>query len=302
MAKTDVLKATQAYLLDKHNDLLWVILRLGGQIHQQQLCRLLDGKPSSRHTTALVSKLQNAQLIKCKVIARNKVLVLCKPVFAHFGVTATHRLTAQKLLRGSLIMENYLNLNSTLCPSELRRQMERTTALYYTPRGSAATMFLESIQEYLKHKYPLWDTTGIANELEQLQQPASTQPTLYNLECVGIFLNRAVMLRHAILRVYVDYYLTANTDEKQTAKRIVAAERTVQGIFADYPTQRYEVEVCINVHSHNPPTSRVSDRVYTHLAAYPEFADRDKTQRRVSFYYYSTKATLFCNMGASSIR
>ena len=323
MATSDKIAALQCYYLNQNNDIFWIILRLGGCIMQQQLCRLLNNNlTDTTKNTALVKKLEEAQLIKIKKIGSNNVLILTYPVFQYFKINRTVKLNGVKIKRSAMIMEKYLRLGYySKPPIELKRRLQKTAALSYMTTGQAHLLLIQKYIPILKEKG--WCVDGLKNQEEVLYKRFDYQTMfslyenyppleldkengeldLYNLECNNSFISgiRFAGEGERQLIVYADIYNVYEKSPLSIAKLVLQTQETLEAIFADYKNDNF-AKVYVQIYSHLAYSADYEKKVYTYLCAQPEYIGNEALAKdMVQLNFLNTKTTLFSNIDPCSI-
>ena len=326
MAISDRTAALQAYYLSKYNTELWVIMRLGGCIFQQQLCRWLNNnKTDTTSNTALVKRLEEAQLIKIKKVGnKNNILILTYPVFKYFRVNRTAKINGAKIKRSAMIMEKYLRMGYyTKDPIELKKRLEKTSCLPYMTTGEPALRLLQKYIPLLENRG--WCVDGLKHQEQIMYQRFDHQTKfllyenypplkldkedgqldLYNLECQNAFISgiRFDKLQNGKeqLQAYIDIYNVYEKDPSSIAKLVLDAQRTIESIFADYKNDNF-VDVYIQVYSHNEHNVDYENKLYTYLCTQNEYIGNEELVRnRIRLVFLDSRTSLFSNIDPSSI-
>lgn len=325
MATSDKIAAMQIYFLSKYNEIFWIITRVGGCVMQQQLCRLLNNNlTDTTKNTALVKKLEEAQLIKIKKIGSNNVLILTYPVFQYFKINRTVKINGAKIKRSAMIMEKYLRLGYyEKPPVELKKRLEKTSALSYMTTGEPHLLLVHKYINILQAKG--WCVDGLKNEQEILYQRFDYQTKfalyenyppldlnkeekeldLYNLECQNSFISgiqfKVLPSGKAQLVILADIYNVYEKDPLSIAKLVLITQETIEAIFADYENSNF-AKVYVQVYSHMAYSADYEKKVYTYLCAQPEYIGNAALAKdMVQLNFLNTKTTLFSNIDPCAI-
>lgn len=327
MAISDRTAALQVYYLSKYNIELWVIMRLGGCIFQQQLCRWLNNNKTDTTTnTALVKRLEEAQLIKIKKVGnKNNILILTYPVLKYFNVNRTVKINGAKIKRSAMVMEKYLLMGYyTRNPIELKNRLEKTSCLAYMTSGHPALRLIQKYIPLLENRG--WGVDGLRHQEKIMYQRFDHQTKfllyenypplkldkedgqldLYNLECQNSFISgiRFDKLSNGKeqLQVHADIYNVYEKDPISIAKLVLDTQRTIESIFADYKNDNF-ADVYITIFSHREFCECYENKIYTYLCSITNeyIGNEELARNRIRMSWLNTKTTLFSNIDPSSI-
>lgn len=325
MSISDRTAALQVHYLSKHSDILYVIMRIGGCILQQQLCRWLNNnKTDTTSNTSLVKNLVESQLVKVRQIGGNNILIITYPVFKYFKVNRTVKINGAKIKRSAMIMEKYLRMGYyTKDPIELKKRLEKTSCLSYMTTGEPALRLIQKYIPLLENKG--WSVDGLKHQEQIMYQRFDHQTKfllyenypplkldkedgqldLYNLECQNSFISgiRFDKLSNGKeqLQVHADIYNVYEKDPLSIAKLVLDTQQTIEGIFADFKNDNF-VDVYIQVYSHNEYNFDYENKVYTYLCTQNEYIGNiDLAKQRIKLVWFNSKSSLFSNIDPSSI-
>lgn len=325
MSKEEKIYALQAYYINKYKELFWIILRVGGCIMQQQLCRLMNNNQTDTvANTALVKKLTEAKLIKTTTVGRNSLIILTYPVFQYFGINRTFQYTSLRMKRSAMIIEKYLRLgyyNRSL--KELMDRIRKTAAISYLGTSENHLLLINKYIKILEEKG--WNVDGLKKEEEILLQrfdyqikcklyenypplklnKLQGQLDLYNLECQQVFLSgikfNPLPNGKEKLQVFLDIYNVNEIFGKRLGKLIINAQRSIQCLFADYKNNNFP-EIVIQVFSHLSYDKQCEDNLYDYLISEKEYLGNELLARNtIRLVFLDTKKTLFSNIDPTAL-
>ena len=314
----------QAHYINMYAELFWIILRLGGCVLQQQVCRLLNNnKSDTTANTALIKKLEEAKLIKIRKIGSNSVLIITYPVLKYFGVNRTVKYKGVKIKRSAMILEKYLREGYYKVPIlELKRRLQKTAALSFMVTGEPHLRLINAYTKALLEKG--WQVDGLKHQEKILLKrfdyqtkftlyenyppldlgKEANETDLYNLECQNSFITGIRMENRGSkkqLIITADIYNILEKNPIFAANLALLTMRTIEGIFADYKNSNF-VEVEIHVYSHQSYSEDYTRKFYEKLCVAPEFLGQEELARRqVKLTFFDSKTRLFSNIDPSAI-
>ena len=325
MATSDKIAALQIYYLNQYKEVFWVILRLGGCVMQQQLCRWLNNNQTdTTKNTNFIKKLEEAQLIKIRKIGSNNLLILTYPVFQYFNINRTVKVNGAKIKRSAMIMEKYLRIGYyDKPPIELKRRLEKSACLSFMTTGEQHLRLIQKYITILEEKG--WSTDGLLHEEKILFQRFDYQTKfafyenypplelnkedkeldLYNLECQNSFISgiqfKVLPSGKEQLVIFADIFNIYEKDPLSIAKLVLQTQETLEAIIADYKNSNF-AKVYVQVYSHLAYSAEYEKKVYTYLCAQPEYLGNiDAAKDMVRLHFLNTKTTLFSNIDPCSI-
>lgn len=324
MGKSEQIYGLQSYYTSKYNEILWVILRIGGCILQQQLCRWINNNQTdTTANTAFVKKLEEGQLIKIKKIGNNNLLILTYPVFQYFQVNRTVKINGTKIKRSAMIMEKYLRLGyHSKPPVELKKRLSKTATLSYMTTCESHLRLIQKYMPILESKS--WRIDGLKHQEQILYKRFDYQTKfalyensppleldkedneldLYNLECQNSFITGIrfdILNGKEQLKVFADIYNIYEKDSLSIAKLILDTQRTIEAIFADYKNSNF-VEVYVQVYSHAAYNIDYENKVYSYLCAQNEYIGNEELARSIiKLTFMDNSSKLFSNISPNSI-
>lgn len=325
MAISDRTAALQVHYLSKHSDILYVIMRIGGCILQQQLCRWLNNnKTDTTSNTALVKNLVESQLVKVRQIGGNNILIITYPVFKYFKVNRTVKINGAKIKRSAMIMEKYLRMGYyTKDPIELKKRLEKTSCLSYMTTGEPALRLIQKYIPLLENRG--WSVDGLRHQEKIMYKRFDHQTKfllyenypplelnkedgeldLYNLECQNAFISgiRFDKLPNdkEQLQVHADIYNVYEKDPLSITKLVLDTQRTIESIFADYKNDNF-ADVYITIYSHHAYSEDYENKLYSYLCIQNEYVGTEELVRsRIRLVFLDSRTSLFSNIDPRSI-
>ncbi len=320
MALNESLTVLQGHYINKYSETLWVIMRLGGCILQNQLCRwLYNNETDNVACTRMVKNWNDAKIIRVKKIGSNNLIVLCFNVMQYFEVRRAVKLNGFKIKKSALIMEAMLREKwYEKHPIELKKRMQKASFLAFMTTGEP---HLHQIDRYITvFKKRNRDISGLIHQKKIMEQrfdhafkskihenypPLELNKNeyeidLYNLECQSSYISGVSFKSQPDgeekLRIYVDIFAITTKSAKEMSKLIITVQRTIESIFDDYVNNR-PCEVIIRIYSHNKSDNTYIDKVYDLLGCESEYVcHTDLLRQKIHFVCFDSKARLFSNI------
>lgn len=272
MAVKETTIAAQNVLLEKHQDLFWVIAHAcGGVVLQNQFNTWISN--TNKGTTKAVQitkKFIDAGLIKKQKFFRNNLLILCKPALRSYGRDSTAHIGTRKILHSAMIMQ-ILIIQGFHDPTATRKYLESTTIPHYAlPSGYALLCALEQYSQQIEAQCPEWNREGLQVEKQRMakrvlfQKEAqqlgrgkleldTSQKDLFALELLSIYINQIKFTINediTTLHIYTSYFNLSGKYSKFIVDNIMTAIDTLESVFFSLHL-KHEIQIHMTIYSHD---------------------------------------------------